>query len=67
MATKQFSIMVDEDMLRAFRAECLRHGSTSTREMARLMEEQLETWMEELTGAHPAKRAASGRLRKEDL
>lgn len=44
MAESQIVIVVDRDILREFRAECIRRDTTPTKELGRLMEEQLRTW-----------------------
>jgi hypothetical protein len=40
----QIVIAVEKAILREFRAECIRRETTPTRELARLMEEQLHEW-----------------------
>jgi hypothetical protein len=52
MATEsQIVVRVDRETLQGFRAECTRRGSTPTREIARLMEDQLQRWLQEMEEA----------------
>lgn len=46
METSQIHIMVDREVLRNFRAECVRRGTTPTKEMARLMAQRLDEWLQ---------------------
>ena len=47
MAESQIVIVVNRDILREFRAECIRRETTPTRELARLLCQQLHTWEQE--------------------
>ena len=47
MAESQIVIVVNRDILREFRAECIRRETTPTRELARLLAEQLYAWEQE--------------------
>lgn len=44
--TSQIVIVVDRDMLRQFRAACILRETTPTKELSRLMAEQLTTWQQ---------------------
>lgn len=44
MANSQIVIVVDRDTLRNFRAECIRRGTTPTKELGALMVHRLEEW-----------------------
>jgi hypothetical protein len=50
METSQIHIMVDREVLRNFRAECVRRGTTPTKEVARLMAQRLEEWLQRPPG-----------------
>jgi hypothetical protein len=45
MTESQIVVRVDRDLLRNFRAECMRRGTTPTKELARLMALQLAQWL----------------------
>jgi hypothetical protein len=45
MAESQVVVRVDREMLLHFRAECMRRGSNVSKEMTRLMLEQLKAWL----------------------
>jgi hypothetical protein len=44
MDTQQYAIVFNREALRNFRAECLRRETTPTKELNRLLEEQLAQW-----------------------
>ena len=48
MAEGQITIKIDYVTLRAFRAECIRRGSTPTKEVSRLIEEQVQHWLSDI-------------------
>jgi hypothetical protein len=45
MATSQIVIVVDRETLRNFRAECIRRGTTPTKELGALMSQRLKEWL----------------------
>ena len=47
MKNSQIVTLVDHDILRQFKAECLYRKTTPTKELARLMAEELERWQAE--------------------
>jgi hypothetical protein len=44
METQQYAIFFNREALRNFRAECIRRDTTPTKELNRLLEEQLAQW-----------------------
>jgi hypothetical protein len=44
METQQYAIVFHREALRHFRAECVRRDTTPTKELNRLLEEQLAQW-----------------------
>lgn len=44
MARGQIVVVLDPEVLREFRAECVRRETTPTKELARLMAQRLEEW-----------------------
>jgi hypothetical protein len=45
MAESQITISVDREILREFRAECIRRDTTPTKTLAVLMAQQLHAWL----------------------
>lgn len=43
----QIVIVVDAEVLREFKAECLRRGLTPTKEYGRLLADQVAKWLQE--------------------
>lgn len=51
---KQIILRVESATLQAFRAECIRRGTTPTQMVTRFIEGQLALWMQEGHAAHGA-------------
>jgi ParG len=49
--TTQISIVFDRDKMREFRAECIRRGTSPTKEFRRLMDQCLDEWLHATQGA----------------